>query len=453
MWRSIKDDFNDEYMRHVFHEKTKKGNSVGRDRVKVSVFEENLDNEIEIIKRKIESGDYVFSAYKQMLISKGAGKNPRLISIPTQRDRLVLRILSQFLSECYPDLIPELPQTKIYRIRQIIENGSHHFFAKIDVKDFYPSIDHDLVLDRLISLGFDLDLVCLIRNAITNPTLSDGYRVRSASAAKNEKGVPQGLSISNALAEIYLKSVDGKYSSFAGVEYFRYVDDIFILLRDPPDAWVRELVEDLRLLKLSTHPFDNIGSKSKVGKIQEGFDFLGYEFKNKKISPRCSSVDRFEAALIKIFTAYKHADKYCSDPLKKKIIFSKFLWRLNLKITGCIFSGRRLGWMFYFSQSTDTAPIRRIDNTVDKLCERFSIPKDARIKKLLKVFYECERKDKSDHRYIPNYDEMDISIKRKEMKGIGVDSDDLTDEQAEKKFFSIIKKETKDLEKDLEDVY
>lgn len=453
MWRSIKDDFNDEYMRRVFHEKTKKGTSVGRDRVKVSVFEDALDNEIEIIKRKIESGDYVFSAYKQMLISKGLGKSPRVISIPTQRDRLVLRILSQYLTEFYPESVPELPQAKIYKIRALLEEGSPRFFLKIDVKDFYPSIDHAVVLDKLDRLGFDPDVLSLVRNAISNPTLSDGYRVRSASAARNEKGVPQGLSISNTLAEIYMMYVDGKYSSFAGMDYFRYVDDIFILFRDRPNGWVEELIEDLHLLKLSTHPLDSAGSKSKFGEIGEGFDFLGYEFRENKISPRGSSVDSFEAALIKIFTAYKHADKYCNDPIKKKLIFSRFVWRLNLKITGCIFEGRRLGWMFYFSQSTNTAPIRRIDNTIDKLCVRFSIPKDVRIKKLLKVFYECERKDKADHRYIPNYDEMDISIKRKEMMRIGFDLDDLTDEQADRKFFSIIKKETRELEKDLADIY
>ena len=43
-------------------------------------------------------GTYAFSKYKQKLISKGAGKAPREISIPTTRDRVALRALSDFLT-------------------------------------------------------------------------------------------------------------------------------------------------------------------------------------------------------------------------------------------------------------------------------------------------------------------------------------------------------------------
>ncbi|WP_227667153.1 reverse transcriptase domain-containing protein [Klebsiella variicola] len=43
----------------------------------------------------------------------------------------------------------------------------------------------------------------------------------------NEKGVPQGLSISNILASIYLQGVDNEMLKF-DVTYYRYVDDVLM---------------------------------------------------------------------------------------------------------------------------------------------------------------------------------------------------------------------------------
>jgi hypothetical protein len=87
-------------------------------------------------------------------------------------------------------------------------------------------------------------------------------------------------------------------------------------------------------------------------------------------------------------------------------------WRLNLRITGCIFDGKRLGWVFYFSQINETTPLRGIDNTVQRLIQRFSLEGVIKPKRLLKTFYEGRRVDVEDHKYIPNFDTMDAKEQR-----------------------------------------
>jgi len=77
----------------------------------------DYESEIELINKKVTSGKYKFSKYKEKLISKGAGKEPRVISIPTVRDRIVIKALHLFLQDVYPDssktLIPQLMLSNI----------------------------------------------------------------------------------------------------------------------------------------------------------------------------------------------------------------------------------------------------------------------------------------------------------------------------------------------------
>ena len=72
--------------------------SVGRDGTRVEAFKIRLDAEIVVSTRKILNGTYEFTSYKEKLISKGANSHPRQISIPTVRDKLVLKFLSELLA-------------------------------------------------------------------------------------------------------------------------------------------------------------------------------------------------------------------------------------------------------------------------------------------------------------------------------------------------------------------
>lgn len=186
--------------------------AIGLDKVSAQIFSAKLLDEVCLISRKVLAGTYNFTKYKEKLISKGAGKSPRQLSIPTIRDRLTLKIICQFLFEIFPEAKPELPQEKVDRLRQAIDAGTYQYFIKIDLKDFYPSINHKLLLSKLYKRVRAPQFRHLVSSALQNPTAAE-HHVKAASTSKC--GVAQGLSISNVLAEIFMLDIDAEIRAAA----------------------------------------------------------------------------------------------------------------------------------------------------------------------------------------------------------------------------------------------
>ncbi|CAH6847696.1 putative RNA-directed DNA polymerase [Vibrio chagasii] len=234
----------------------------------------------------------------------------------------------------------------------------------------------------------------LITSAITNPT---GFQ-------DSIQGVPQGLSISNILAEIYLKDLDEKFSCRESNTYNRYVDDVLVFsTENRPIGLLDEMINEFSSLSLTCHPYDEIGSKTQINTLNKEFDFLGYYIKNRKLTVKKESVLRVENSIAKIINSHK----YISDA-RASITQNK----LNLRVTGCIFEGKRRGWLFYYSQMEDDTILYKLDNTVGKLLRQAKLDGAIKPKKFSKAFYECSRHKLNNHKYIVNFDGYSISEKR-----------------------------------------
>jgi len=433
--------------------------AIGIDRLNRSIFETRLDKEIELISKKVIAGTYRFSQYKEKLISKGAGKYPRVISIPTFRDRITLRALCNVLRSTYSDdLDTKLSQHTIEQLRNALKTGKFTHFIKLDVTNFYPSINHGVLRAVLKKKVRKPAIRQLLDSAIQTTTVaySDGNKTKST------KGVPQGLSISNVLAEIYLLKFDKWTKGLSNVAYFRYVDDILILTKKDPEPLFSTIQSKLKHeYQLTVHDLEPVG-KSAIGLIKNQFQFLGYEFTNGNAGVKIESIRRLEASLAKIFTTYKykraaastlqHAADREKAQKKAKLIF---LWRLNLRITGCLFDNVRRGWVFYFSQIDETAlkQLHHLDKTVQVLARRFSIKLKAKeIKSFARTYHETERSNIK-HRYIPNFDTTAISKQREILEMYGVEGvATMSDVRVNREFKRRIRRETSELELDIQGV-
>ncbi len=422
--------------------------AIGLDKVSAQNFSAKLVDEVRLISKKVLAGTYSFTKYKEKLISKGAGKAPRQLSIPTIRDRLTLKIICQFLFEVFPEAKPELPQEKVDRLRQAVDAGTHQYFIKIDLKDFYPSINHKLLLSKLYKRVRAPQFKHLISSALQNPTAAE-HQVKGAST--NLCGVAQGLSISNVLAEIFMMDIDAEIRTVAPM-CFRYVDDIIILVDANPDIVCEQVCRILKKSKLNPHPLGAVGSKTQVGLVSSGLDFLGYAIKPKRVSVRRSSITNFEGSLVEVFTEYKHRLRTARTPAEKETALRRFRWALNLRITGCIYKNQRFGWVFYYSQINDLGVLRRLDNTVRKLFTRFGLATPPNPKRLLKAFYESKRTDKQSHWYIPNYDEMTLPKMRAFLIEVGYKAEAFPQEEVLFNFHRLVRYATRSLEKDISNV-
>ncbi|MBI2308565.1 MAG: reverse transcriptase [Rhodocyclales bacterium] len=409
---SFRRKFTKKNLRIIYHERIRSSGAVGIDRVHPELLNKQLSDQLDVITTKVKAGTYRFTPFKEKLISKGAGSHPRVISIPTARDRIVLRAICDLLAEVFPEAVSEIPQTKIASLKQALVSGGYTEYVKIDLCQFYPTIPHDKLMATLRSKIRKPEILGLIESAISTPTVPE--QKGGKDATPNARGVPQGLAISNLLAEIFLHKLDSEIAAKSSIWYQRYVDDILILCADGASSKVADAVcSQLEKLGVTPHRLNGPDSKSKAGKLTDAFDFLGYHIVDGKLSIKKQNIQKFESSLAKIFTAYRHKLLMAKSPADKARALAICEWRLNLRITGCIFGGRRMGWVFYFSQITDTTRLRVVDNTIGSLLRRFSLVGKIHAKRLLKTFYECRRKDKSGHAYIQNFDEMPIDERRK----------------------------------------
>ncbi|SAG71737.1 reverse transcriptase domain-containing protein [Enterobacter ludwigii] len=409
--RAFKKCFSEKYLRSLYFDKIKETGAIGIDRVRPGSFEKECAKEVDLISRKVFNGSYKFTAYKEKLISKGAHSFPRQISIPTVRDRITLRALCDALVSVYPDAKLSLPQVVIESLNSAVNSGNYYEFAKIDLKNFYPSIPHELIIASIKQKIRKSEFRQLINKAISTPTVNESRGGKGSSACL--RGVPQGLSISNILAEIALQKIDAEIECIKDIWYKRYVDDILVLspigrASDVANIIVKKLIK----IGLSPHPLGEDGSKSVVGMLSDPFNFLGYEISDKGISIKKDSILRFESSLAKIFTAYRHALVRAESKKEKDKALAYCQWKLNLRITGCIFNGKRMGWVAYFSQISTTAQLRAVNHTIANLVKRFELNADIKPKSLVKTYYEWRRGEKSSHKYIPNFDDLSIEQQR-----------------------------------------
>lgn len=356
----------------------KSNQSIGIDGVSKQKLDEIIDDEIAIIKRKIENNSYDFSFYKQKLLIKSINKT-REISIPTLRDKIVLKYLYNGISNSFKDTLT----TKLHAnmiINEIIKNRENfNAFIKVDIVNFFPSINHEILLEKLKTKIFDENILNLITKAIKQTTVDEKTSNKERIKYNNNVGVPQGLSISGLLAEIYVNDLEVKYNNNNKLKFFRYVDDILILCnKDDLENIMNNLKSDFTDLKLTIHEFEENSTKSSYGNKDDIYEFLGYKFEKELISVRNSSVQKMYTNLSKLFTLYKN-NKFNSK--------NYFITRLNLKITGCIIESKKYGWINFFSNINDHRLLFQLDRFVRENCEKHNIKYDN-IKKFSRAIYE-----------------------------------------------------------------
>ncbi|MEP6870041.1 MAG: hypothetical protein ABJA20_16185, partial [Novosphingobium sp.] len=85
--------------------------------------------------------------------------------------------------------------------------------------------------------------------------------------------------------------------------------------------------------------------------------------------------------------------------------FDKLVFRLNLKITGCVVDSRRRGWMMFFSHTENMQQLAHLDAFVSRQLAKLGLSAIQRekIKRFVKTWHEI-RYRMTETSYIPNFD-------------------------------------------------
>lgn len=460
---NFKKIFTKKQLNELFNKEFSTSTTTGRDRINAETFKKEIDIHIQNIIKKVNNSTYKFSIYKEKLILKGANKNPRIISIPSLRDRMVLKSLFTILYESF-DIQQPLPQQIIKRLISSINNNTYHDFIKLDLNNFYGSIKHDLLMASISHKIRSKKILYLLNQALITETLP--LDIKSTKKNHRKIGIPQGLSISNLLAEIFLIDFDKWVEQqFPDSAYFRYVDDILLLCpRGKAIEYSDEIINKLsgKTYQLSVHPLEGNSTKSNLGELNDGFEFLGYRYINSKFSVRKASINKLENSIAKLCTALKYKKRALEEAYREdeagfhnayNFELQKFKWKLNLKITGCIYNNKRYGWIFYFSQLTDTKILYLLDGIVRNILIRFGLDALQIAPKSFLKAHEIIQRSTRPNKYIPNFDlvKEDVVKIRNELLNL-FDEEFLinkTDNEIIYLFKKIINKHTSDIESDL----
>ena len=366
--------FNPQALKACFDDRFVNSTTRGLDNMTGSQFAKLDQDVFDVMSNKILSGQYRFTPYSEKLVSKGRHKAPRLIAIATIRDRIVLRQLNRFLQQQYAEFVPQpLPKRTIENVLHKIAKipQDQIWVYKGDIKRFYDEIPHAGLITTLEKNIDCRPIIGLIHHALMTPTVPKLTPRKSYYRFKPTKGVPQGLSISNRLANIYLNEADSQIKTlFPDIHYFRFVDDILIFgHRESVIEAERWLSEKMASMGLELHGDD---TKRHFKSMDDGFEFLGYVFKNQSRSVRESSLSRLHLRLVKFITAFKHEFSLTS-PTDEDI--EVFVEHLNYRITGlvCEETKRHFGWIAYYHHINDLRVLYALDALVIKLLKQTKI--------------------------------------------------------------------------------
>lgn len=188
------------------------------------------------------------------------------------------------------------------------DQANTKYCLKLDVKKFYPSVDHDILKVQLRRKFKDNDLLRLLDGIIDSAP-----------------GLPIGNYLSQYLANFYLTGFDHWIKEDMRVQYyFRYADDIVVLAADKP--YLHQLLSDIRMY-LTEQLHLTIKENYQVFPVEKrGIDFVGYRFYHTHTLLRKGIKKRFAKMLAtnrtaQSIAAYKGWLAHCnSKNLTKKLL-------------------------------------------------------------------------------------------------------------------------------------
>lgn len=176
----------------------------------------------------------------------------------------------------------------VRRLKLLCEEGLSFTVAKMDISNFYPSIDQDFLSSQLSKR-----LMTAPSTRTVVGSLIQQCKVHSVN------GLPPGLAISAELSEFYMQDFDRRMRERLNTHYFaRYVDDIVLILPELENPKsLKMLVQEalpkgLKLNFSKSKIFQFTNAKMKTPTVEHSFDYLGYGFsvfhrdKGKNISRR-----------------------------------------------------------------------------------------------------------------------------------------------------------------------
>ena len=218
-----------------------------------------------------------FPLPQKRLISKVNSDKKRVVYTYPTAENYLLKLLTYLLIRRYDRLFA--PNLYSFRVRHGVkraiqflrgaEDLSAKFVYKVDIHDYFNSVDVELLLPRLQRIMTDeTECFRLIADLLTNPhvALPDGQ------ITCERKGIMAGVPLASFLANLYLNDLDWHFYR-QGMLYARYSDDIILFASSAEE---RKMAIDY----LQAHRLTINEKKEVITEPSQKWTFLGVSFEN-----------------------------------------------------------------------------------------------------------------------------------------------------------------------------
>lgn len=236
--------------------------------------------------------------------------------------------IKNFTADTYGSIVGRGVALANKKLSSVLRRNKDHYYLQIDIKHFYQSIDHQVAKERIQRV-----IKC-------KKTIEMFNRIIDI----HDEGMPIGSYTSQYIGNLILSGLDHWVKEVARVKhYFRYMDDMVLVLPDKKDCHLRlaQLREQINLLKLTIK--DNV----VIAPVSTGIDFIGYKFypthtrlrkrikvkmqRNARSLMKQNASDKvFKRKFASHFGWCKHAD--CRNLIRKTLSDKLYLFEENMKI-------------------------------------------------------------------------------------------------------------------------
>jgi hypothetical protein len=265
---------------HAYH-RARRGKGARPD---VITFGVNLETELLELQERLSNGHYRPGPYRQFTVYE---RKPRLISAAPFVDRVVHHAVMaivepyidpQFIPDSYACRAGKGVHAAVRRYQRLARRFA--YVVHLDVRQYFPSIDHAVLKAMLTRRIADARIVDLLHRIVdSGPAVSGDLRYFGDddlfTPLQRRRGIPIGNLTSQFFANLYLDDFDQGTRRLPGVGgYIRYVDDLF-LVGDNAEA-LRNAVDECRgglgAIRLALHD-----GPVHVRRTTEKLPVLGYQ--------------------------------------------------------------------------------------------------------------------------------------------------------------------------------
>ena len=261
------------------------------------------DRQKPLIQLELLSAVYRFQPVERYPCDEGA------IELWSARDSLVLKAISLVLTDHLAPLLSDNCYHLVGRDGKLVGRDgkrggakaairtvmaalpANTFVLRSDVKSYYASMDHRVMMGLLRQHIDDEGLLILLYDAMQRTVCQGGVYLSI------QRGISLGCALSPLLRALYLSQLDARMAQ-TGLTYARFMDDWVVLA---PTRWkLRKAIQivnrTLDELKVEQHP-----DKTYIGRISAGFDFLGYHLTPAGLAPARQTLQNFLQRIARLY--------------------------------------------------------------------------------------------------------------------------------------------------------